>query len=190
MLNHIGTNNITTSRLLLRKFKKEDSKEVFENWAKDPQNVKYLSWKAHETIDETKEIVAKWVNEYNDRKVYRWCITLKDSGEVIGGIDVVDLIEKTDCCEIGYVLSKKFWNKGIMTEALNSVLEYLFQKVGFHRIQAKHDINNPASGKVMAKCGMKKEGILRNSEKTNSNKWCDVAIYSILENEFKEENDE
>ena len=83
MLNHIGTNNITTSRLLLRKFKTEDSKEVFENWAKNPQNVKYLSWKAHETIEETKEIVAKWVNEYNNKKVYRWCITLKDSGEVI-----------------------------------------------------------------------------------------------------------
>lgn len=119
MLNHIGTNDITTFRLLLRKFKIEDSKEVFENWANNPENVKYLSWKAHETIDETKEIVAKWVNEYNNKKVYRWCITLKDIGEVIGGIDVVDLIEKIDCCEMGYVLSKKFWNKGIMTEALN-----------------------------------------------------------------------
>lgn len=189
MLNHIGTGDIITSRLLLRKFKIEDSQEIFENWAKNPENVKYLTWKAHKTIYETKEIVAKWVNEYNDKKIYRWCITSKDSGEVIGGIDVVNLIENIDCCEVGYVLSKKFWNKGIMTEALNGILKYLFQKVGFHRVQAKHDVNNPASGKVMAKCGMKKEGILRDSEKTNSNEWCDVAIYSILEDEFKEEND-
>lgn len=87
------------------------------------------------------------------------------------------------CCEVGYVLSKFYWNQGIMTEALSAVINYLFKYVHFHRIQARYNIENPASGKVMKKCRMQYEGVLRESNKTNTGQWCDTVIYSILNGE-------
>ena len=184
MLKHIGTNNIETDRLLLRKVEMNDAESIFNNWAKDPENVKYVTWKAHESIDETTRIVSSWISNYKSEKYYRWMIVLKENNSVVGGIDVVSMFEDLECCEIGYILSKKYWNRGFMSEALNAVLDYLFCKVGFHRIHAKHDVSNPASGRVMEKNGLKYEGILRKFIRNNSGLWVDTAIYSILNSEF------
>lgn len=188
MLNHIGTNIIETERLILRKFRVDDAENMFNNWAKDPENVKYLIWQAHKDISETRKVLSEWTEKYKNKSHYQWCITLKGSDEAIGDIGVRSLYEDKECAEMGYVLSKKHWGKGIMPEALGAVIDYLFTKVGFHRIQALHDIDNPASGKVMMKCGMKYEGTLRKYDKTNMGKWCDEPIYSIIKEEFLKED--
>ena len=185
LLNHVGTENIETERLLLRKFIINDAEQMFNNWAKDPDNVKYLSWKAHKNISETREILSIWINEYKNKNSYRWCINLKEKCEVIGSIDVVNIMEARSTCEIGYVLSKKYWNNGFMTEALRAVINYLFGNVGFNRIQLLHLVDNPASGKVMIKCGMKCEGILRQYGIKNTGEYSDTAIYSILRFEYE-----
>ena len=187
MLNYIGTQNIETKRLLLRKFKVEDAEEMFENWAKDSENVIFLEWNAHKDAYETKSILQKWSDEYKSSKTYNWCITIKDTKEIIGSITVVKFFEDIECAEIGYVISKNHWNKGIMTEALGEVIKYLFCKVGVNRIQLKHDLDNIASGKVMIKNGLKREDILREAYRNNKRKLRDMAIYSILKSEFKEE---
>lgn len=188
MLSHVGTQTIETPRIILRRFKIEDAEQMFNNWASDPDVTKYLSWSAHKNVSETKEIIGSWVGEYENKNCYNWCITFKETGEAIGGISTVKMFENEECCEIGYVLSKKFWNKGIMTEALQAVLGYLFENVGFHRVQLRHDVNNIASGKVMLKNGLQREGILRECEKTVDGNWRDMVMYSILDKEFKEVN--
>lgn len=71
-----------------------------------------------------------------------------------------------------------------MTEALSAVIKYLFIKVNFNRIQLRHLTENPASGKVMLKCGLKFEGILRQYGLKNNGEHCDSAIYSILRSEL------
>lgn len=185
MINHIGTYPIETERLILRKVEMSDAEQIFNNWAKDPENAKYVSWSAHKNLEETKELVSNWVSEYESQKCYRWIIVLKDSFSIIGCIDIVSLIERIDCGEIGYVLSKKYWNHGFMTEALHAVLDYLFNRVGFHRIHLLHHVDNLASGRVMQKNGLKYEGIIRDGHKTNSGSYCDVCLYSILKDEFE-----
>ena len=187
MLNHIGTKKKKKKRLLLRKFKVEDAEEMFENWAKDPEIIKFLQGNAHKDANETRSIIKMWNEEYKDNKTYNWCITIKEPKEIIGSITVVKLFEDIECAEIGYVISKKHWNKGIMTEALGGVIKYLFLKVGVNRIQLKHDLDNPASGKVMIKNGLKREGVLRECYRNNKGKLRDMAIYSILKSEFKED---
>lgn len=72
-----------------------------------------------------------------------------------------------------------------MTEALGAVIKFLFTNVNFNRIQLRHATENPASGKVMLKCGLKFEGILRQYGFKNNGERCDSAIYSILREEFK-----
>ncbi|HEY8392736.1 MAG TPA: GNAT family protein [Capillibacterium sp.] len=90
-------------------------------------------------------------------------------------------------CEIGYCLSKRYWNQGIMTEALKAVIAYLIKEVGFKRVQAVHQVENPASGRVMIKAGMKHEGRLRGYVLNNRNELVDCEMYAILEDEIEKE---
>ena len=76
MLTHVGTQSIETERLMLRRFKAEDVQQMFDNWAKDPENVKYLSWQAHKDIGETNKVISDWIEEYKNNNSYRWCIKL------------------------------------------------------------------------------------------------------------------
>jgi [ribosomal protein S5]-alanine N-acetyltransferase len=85
--------------------------------------------------------------------------------------------------EIGYCIGKQWWNKGITSEALNVIIKYFFEEIRVNRIEAWHDIKNPNSGKVMAKCGMKCEGHLRQSRKNNTG-ISDHAIYGIILEEY------
>ncbi|MEG1257206.1 GNAT family protein [Clostridium sp.] len=184
MLAHKGTEEVNTDRLLLRKFALDDAYDMFKNWANDSEVRKFLSWKPHENVDVTKEIVELWVNEYEDNNIYDWAIELKEIGEVIGQISVVRLDEKNYSCEIGYNISRYYWNKGISSEALKSVIDYLFSQVGFNRIEARHDTNNGASGKVMIKSGMHHEGTLRKVKLRDNKEFYDLAVYSILKEDW------
>ena len=71
-----------------------------------------------------------------------------------------------------------------MTEALKAVIDYSFNTLGFHRVEAQHETDNEPSGRVMEKCGMKKEGTLR-GRLYNKGKYVDVNVYAILREDFK-----
>lgn len=178
-----GTQTINTDRLSLRKYQTGDAPDMFKNWANDSDVTKFLSWKPHNNIEATKEIIEQWVSKY-ENNVYNWAIKLKEIAEVIGGISIVRLDETCYSCEIGYCMSRKHWGMGIMSEALTAVIEYLFTEVGFNRIAAMHDTNNIASGKVMIKSGMKYEGTLRQAKIRDNKVFYDLALYSILKAEW------
>ena len=81
---------------------------------------------------------------------------MKEHGpEPVGNINVAHWHENGDTPEIGYCMGRRWWHRGIMTEALGAVLDSLFNQVGVRRIEGYHDQNNPAAGTVMKKCGMK-----------------------------------
>ena len=89
---------------------------------------------------------------------------------------------KVESAEIGYCIGRKWWKQGITSEALERVMRFLFDEVGVNRVEARHDVNNPNSGKVMQKCGMTLEGIHRQADMNNQG-LCDEACYAILKNE-------
>src|SRR3712207_6486882 len=182
-MNHLGTIQIETNRLILRKFKVTDSMDMFKNWGSDTNVNKYLSWPTHKNIKDAENIINLWMSQYEDNSTYIWVIELKDISETIGTISIVNLDNVNESCEAGYCLSSKYWNKGITTEAFKAIIKFLFEEVGINRICAKHDINNVASGKVMRKCGMVYEGTLREVQFRN-NKFCSLAVYSILKKEW------
>lgn len=182
MLNHKGTKVIETERLILRKIRLEDANDMYNNWASDEEVCRYLSWKPHPNIEITNRIITKWVLDSYDIKNYHWAIEYKK--QVIGTISVVDYSEVNESCEIGYCIGKDYWGKGIMTEALIAVINFLFLEVGYNRIMLKHDINNIASGKVMQKAGMKYEGTLRQATKKMDERFVDICMYSILHEEW------
>jgi ribosomal-protein-alanine N-acetyltransferase len=86
--------------------------------------------------------------------------------------------------EIGYCIGKHWWHQGIMTEALTAVTNYLFTEVGMNRVAARHDPNNPHSGGVMRKSGMKYEGTNRACDRNNQG-ICDAVQYAILRSDWE-----
>lgn len=179
-MKHIGTKEIKTNRLLLRRFVETDAQAMFDNWASDDEATKYLTWPAHQEMTVTQFMVNNWVEGYAAFNQYKWAITLKEKpNEVIGDISVVAINERTEECEIGYVISRNHWSKGYMSEAMAAVCDYLLTEGPFNRVEALHDINNPASGKVMMKAGLQYEGTHRQYG-LNSTGLVDAARYAIL----------
>ena len=178
-MNRTGTQRIETCRLILRRFTDGDAEDMFNNWASDPKVTQFLTWPAHPNVEVTRRIVADWVSHYEDGSTFNWAVEWKETGRVIGGIAVVRLEETIDEAEIGYCLSRSFWGRGIMPEALRAVMDYLFDTAGINRITASHDIRNPKSGRAMEKAGMRKEGIRRQGGR-NIGGICDMACYAML----------
>jgi ribosomal-protein-alanine N-acetyltransferase len=182
-LNHVGSKTLITDRLTLRRFANDDSEAVYNNWTSDSEVSKYMRWQPHKNIKETESKINDWVNRYKNNNFYQWAITFKDSDEPIGAIGLFVVNESDMCGDFGYSISRKYWGMGVTTEALKAVLKFSFETVGFNRIESYHSVNNPASGKVMLKVGMKLEGLAKQKYKSNVG-FEDSYMYSILKEEF------
>ncbi len=186
-MKNIGSIKLETERLFLRKFTMEDAEEMYNNWAKDPEVSKYLPWDYHESVDVTKEILGMWVPLYDEEHTYRWAVGLKATGELIGSIDVVNNHIGDQTCEVGYCYGKNYWGKGYGTEALKRVVEFLLLECDYRLVELKYVSDNPASGKVMAKAGLKYDGNLRDRAINKSNgEVNDLCYYSITKKELLE----
>lgn len=180
---------IETKRLIIRKFVIEDAEDMYKNWATKKECNKYLPWKLHNNIDETKEIITDWINDYymDKPKKLNYAIELKNNNEVIGSIAILHIKYLEKICEIGYCLGSDYWNNGYMTEVLKEIIKYLFNKQEFHLIIAGFMSENVASGRVMEKAGMKKEAVLRERALNQyTNEYDDEVIYSITKDEIKD----
>ncbi len=184
-MNHKGTQILSTDRLVLRRIEISDAEKMYANWASDSSVTKFLTWLPHENVEATKKVITSWVEEYEKKDFYQWVIILKDIGEPIGTISVVGKDESVNMLHIGYCIGSKWWRRGYASEALSAVIDFLFDEVGAERIESTHDVNNPSSGRVMEKCGMKYEGTLRRYARSNAG-ISDVKIYSILSGEKKQ----
>ena len=182
-LAHKGTVTLETERLILRRFTVDDAEAMYKNWASDPKVTKFLMWDNHPNVEFTRELLAGWVKEYDDERYYHWAIVLKESGEPIGAPMVVGINDSLPSAEMGYCIGSAFWGKGYMAEAVRAILKFLFDEVGFYRISAKHDVDNPQSGRVMEKCGMRYEGILRGAYYHHGH-FADCKQYAILQGEI------
>ena len=151
----IGTRMLKTDRLILRRFVESDAEAMFQNWASTAENLTYVTWDPHPDVEATRSVIRNWVSSYENPNYYKWAICLKEHPEqVIGDISLVEMDVTDSSCEVGYVLGKNFWGRGMMTEALKAVLDFCFTQAGFQKVRARYASLNPASGRVMEKAGM------------------------------------
>ena len=183
-MEHKGTKQIETARLLLRPFRAEDGDAMFRNWTHDPEVTRFLTWQPHTDVSVSRQLAERWEEESKKPEIYQWAIVLKTLDEPIGSISVVRTNEKYAWAEMGYCIGRQWWGLGITAEALRATIEYLIREVGFVQIIAHHDTNNPNSGAVMRKAGMRKCGVLRRCGSNNSDPSCDLAHWSILAEEL------
>ena len=184
---HLGTRTIETQRLLLRRFAQSDAQDMFKNWAGDDEVTKYLTWPTHPSVEVSTCVIMIWEKEYELLRSYQWCIELKEIGEAIGGISVANLKEDIDAVEIGYCIGRKFWGRGIAAEALGALIPFFFNEMQVNRVEARHDRNNAASGRVMEKCGLMREGMKRQGDRNNTG-ICDVVFYGLLREDWLRRN--
>ena len=179
----LKTKTLETSRLILRPFIVEDAEDTFRNYCGDPAVTKYLTWPTYTSIQDAHARMAFMQEQYAKGQAWEWAVVLKELGQVIGSIGVVDHNEKLSAVEIGYCIGSRWWRQGIMSEAFSALIDYLFTQCGVNRISARHDPNNPGSGAVMRKCGLQYEGTCRQADWNNQG-LCDVATYAILKEDY------
>lgn len=167
-----------TQRILLRRWLESDAESLFK-YASDPDVGPRAGWPPHQNVDESKTVIREIFS--ND---YTWAIVLKESDETIGCMGYFPFgksnisIGENDC-EIGYWVAKPYWNQGICTEALQLMIDYCFNEKHFNVIWTDHFIGNPASGKVMTKCGFKDTGMLNTCSRLLGGDKGQVKIYKL-----------
>lgn len=183
-MRHSGTKRLETPRLLLRPFAIEDVEPAFANWVNDPRVTRYLQWAPHGSPEVTRAVFGAWIASYGDPAFYQWAIVPKDLGQPIGSIGVVYRDDATDMLHIGYCIGAPWWHGGYTSEALRAVVDYLFEVVGANRIESQHDPRNVNSGRVMEKCGLRFEGVLRQAFRSHCG-LADKCTHSLLRSEWE-----
>lgn len=150
--------SLKTERLRLRKVKLSDADAIFRQYAQDAEVTKYVSWRAHADAEETREYVRMCLLAWNIGKAFHWVIERAEDKQVMGMVIARVDEEKW---ELGYVLARKHWGKGYMTEAIRGLIAWALKQTDIYRIWAVCDVDNAASARVMEKAGMVREGTLR-----------------------------
>lgn len=172
---------INTERLLLRRWKDSDAEELFA-LASDPDVGPRAGWPAHKNVEESLEIIRDiFTNDCT------WAIVNKETNKIIGcmgyylhGVSNIDIGEND--AELGYWIGKPYWNKGYCTEALKAMIIFCRREKHFDTLWADFFIDNPASGKVMEKCGFTDTGRINYCSHLYHGEDCPIHIMK-LENE-------
>lgn len=174
---------IVTPRLLLRRMTMADAQDVFA-YSRDPEVSRHVLWDAHRSIQDSRAYLRFIQRQYRAGEASSWGIVLRETGHLIGTIGFMWINRENRSAEAGYSLARAHWNRGYMTEALRAVLRYGFEELDLHRIEAQHETDNAASGRVMEKAGMRREGVLR-GRLYNKGKFVDVALYAAIAGEWR-----
>src|SRR5687767_4980129 len=152
---------IDTKRLILRDFRIEDWKAVHE-YAANPNAVTHIPWgpnSADQTIEFVRGAIADAARP--NRRTFEFAVVLRDEDRLVGGAGLRVSGTQNRDASMGYIVNPAFWKRGIATEAAAAIVEFGFRQRGLHRIWATVDPGNPASGRVLEKIGMIREGRLR-----------------------------
>jgi len=173
---------LETERLRLRKLSMRDAGDIYE-YASVPEVAEHVTWEHHRNISDSMHFLRIMIQQYDDGTPSPWGIIYKDIGKLVGTIGFHVWSPQNSFAEVGYALSIDYWNKGIMTEAYNEVIKFGFDRMKLNRIEATCKLANLASEKVMLKCGMSYEGIMRKKLYAKG-EFHDLKLYSLLRSDW------
>lgn len=147
-----------TARLILRPIARGDASAIFSGYAQDPEVVRYLTWPPHRTLADTEAYISRCLAAPAELS-RTYALTGHTAGRLIGAFDLRR--PATHRLDYGYVLARRYWGRGLMTEALTEIVQWAMRQDDIWRIGAVCDVDNPASARVMEKAGLEREGVLR-----------------------------
>ena len=172
-------------RVLLRPLEIKDAKSLQEN-INDPDIYKYTLTIPHPYTNSDAEW---WINHTQERikqkKAYELGIALKETSEIIGGMGLCHIDAKRDSAEVGYWLGKKYWGKGITTEALELLMNFAFNELKLHRLYANTFIDNIGSQRVLEKSGFTREGRRKSAVKKDGKYYDDFLFGLVIDDYLK-----
>jgi ribosomal-protein-alanine N-acetyltransferase len=173
---------LSTERLLLRQLIVDDAEDVFE-YASVPEVAEFLIWNPHAKINDSLDFIQFAQEQFETVSSLIFGIELKVEKKLIGTIDLRGFNSAHRCGDVGYVISKKYWNKGFVTEAFKEIVRFGFTELNLNRIEAHCEEENAGSWKVMEKVGLIFEGTLR--EKVFfKDRFHTMKMYSILKKDW------
>lgn len=178
---------IETERMLLRKMTLDDAEDLFE-YASDVKVAEYVLWDQHRSIEDSKKYLRYMIEKYGKGEVSEWGIEHKEDAKFIGTCGYIWWDTFHFRAEIGYALSRAYWNKGLMTEAVREVIRFGFEKMYLNRIEARCMPGNVSSERILMKLGMKFEGIMKKQAFT-AGTFHDLKMYAVLKEEYHKERE-
>jgi ribosomal-protein-alanine N-acetyltransferase len=173
---------LKTERLTLRNFRRKDIENIYKiRTCKDV--MKYMDAHKMESLEEAERFLNYTLKTHREGQAINWIITLKGSDDMIGYVGFWRVDKSHYRSEIGYALNKKFWNMGIMSEAIKESLKYGFENMGLNSIEANVNPINTASLKLLEKCGFKKEGYFRENYYFDG-KFIDTVTFSMIKKDY------
>ena len=179
---------LETRRLRLRPLTMRDEKDMYR-YCSDPEVSRHVLWDTHGSPRQTRAVLRSAIKQYRNGLPGSFAIERRSDRRMIGTIGFMWINCEHRSGEVGYSLARDCWNQGYATEALGAVLAFGFDTLKLHRIEAMHECDNPASGRVMEKCGMTCEGTLR-GRVFNKGRFSDVRLYAILRTDPRPAHDD
>ena len=170
---------LLTERLLLRPFTVDDGPRVEQLAGSREVADTTLSLPHPYPVGGGAQWIATHAAAWQGRERCTLAVCLLSAPNDVLGAIALDLSTAHARGELGYWIGKEFWNRGYATEASRALVEFAFHDLGLHRVQARHFLRNPSSGRVMQKVGMQLEGVLRDAY-VRWGRFEDVAMYAIL----------
>ena len=174
--------SIETERLLLRRITMKDVPDIFA-YASDPEVTKYVRFVTHKNIKDTHAFIRRVQTSYRKGVTPLWGMQSKATDRLIGAIGFLQWPNLDQRAELGYVVNRKVWGQGYVTEAAKAVCDFAFTKMKVNRIEAGTIVGHTASERVLEKCGFQLEGVLRQREFIKG-KFPDVTMYSLLRSDY------
>jgi RimJ/RimL family protein N-acetyltransferase len=175
---------LESNRLRLRPIEIEDTSSVF-SYASHPDVGPNAGWKPHDTIDESLAFIQYCLKKRDYNQPGTYAIIHKEDNRMIGTIEIHSYKEHK--AEIGLVLHPDYWGKGLMTEAGKLLVIYAFEVLELERLAYCHFVDNIKSKHVAQRLGFTFEGVLRKKFRTHTGKALDEAVYSITDDDYKED---
>ena len=169
---------LDTDDLHLRPLDMSDAEGMYEILA-DVQSMKYWSNAPVADIEEAKQFLREDLESDAKGNSLCWAVTFKGEDELIGKCIMFNFSPKNYRAEIGYILNRKYWRRGLMRQALEALIDFAFNDLNLHRLEADTDTENTGSMALLENLGFKREGLFRERWYVYD-QWADSAMYGLL----------
>lgn len=169
--------DLHTKRLWLRSILPGDQQDIFKGLS-DPEVVKFYGI-SYRSFEDTREQM-KWYDHLEKSKTGKWwSVCQAGSTQMMGTVGIYNINQVHHKCEMGFWLQKEFWGKGYINEAAGAVINFAFDQLKLHRIEATVETENTASIKTLSKLGFRLEGTQRQCE-WKHDRWIDLHQFALL----------
>jgi len=175
---------LRTARLLLRGYEPSDAAAIHV-YASDPETTRYMAWDRHTSIEGAHAFLNGWIKDAYEQRQHEYAVCLLASPErVIGGVGARVISAPHRTMELGYILAREHWGRGLIPEAGRALIEHAFRTTDVQRIYAPILAENARSRRAAEKMGLTLDGVLRSALELRGRRW-DEAIYSVLRGEWR-----